>query len=327
MIFLPLAVRHGFVEIFMRILVTGASGYIGSRFARYMQSKRPQVELLLASRSGRCEWLEGLGRQVPLELGGTEPLVIPDSIDAVVHLAAANEIECVDVKKALQINVNGTWRLIEELAARSVKKFIYGSTIHVYGELSGRLTESSGVAIKHPYGFTHQMAEQLFEYASQRYGIEVKCLRFSNVIGAPADSRVSRWSLLVNDLCRQAIQKNRLEIRMPESRRDFLAMADACSSIEWALMNSSGCSGFDVFNIASGHCMTVLAMAELIATRANILLHKDVSVVLSGVERASGAANFVIDNSKALHWKWCPADDLISEIDSTLELCKENARV
>jgi nucleoside-diphosphate-sugar epimerase len=45
----------------------------------------------------------------------------------VVHLAAANEIECVDVKKALQINVNGTWRLIEELAARSVKKFIYGS--------------------------------------------------------------------------------------------------------------------------------------------------------------------------------------------------------
>jgi UDP-glucose 4-epimerase len=325
--FLLLAGRRGFVESIMRVLVTGASGYLGARFARYIVNKLPGVELLLASRSGDCDWLEGLGVQVALDFERAGPLSIPTSIDAVVHLAATNEIDCVDVNKALQTNVNGTWRLIEGMANHSVKRFIYASTIHVYGELHGRLTESSPVSVKHPYGFTHQMAEQLFEYAAQRYSLDVTCLRFSNIIGAPVDARVNRWSLLVNGLCCQAVQSGRLEIKTPESRRDFITMTDASAAIERALINDSCRSGFDVFNIASGRSMSVREMADLIAARAQVLMKKDVKVHAPNAGSGLRQSDFFIENSKARTWGWAPACELVAEIDATITLCMEAAHV
>jgi UDP-glucose 4-epimerase len=304
----------------MRILITGASGYLGANLALYLRRQHPSAELFLGSRSGNCPWLEGLGTQVAMDFDNNDCLSNLPKVDTVVHLAAANEIECVDVTRALDVNVTKTWRLIEGLSKQSAKNFIYGSTIHAYGELSGHLVETEKSTPKHPYGFSHQMAEQLFQYAAQTLGVKVTCLRFSNIVGAPVDGRVNRWSLLVNDLCQQAARNNLLEIKTPDSQRDFIALRDACSAINWAL--KAGPSGFSIYNISSGTCMTVLEMAELVASRAEIIFGIEIPIKCAEPKYVPAPKSFIIDNSAAVKWGWLPSNDLVQEIDATLRLCE-----
>jgi UDP-glucose 4-epimerase len=321
MIYIQIIVLHGCAEGGMRILIVGASGYLGARFARHFHEAHPKSELFLASTSGACQWLNGLGSQLSIDLDGQGPIKLPDKIDSVIHLAAINEHDCADVSRAVQINVKGTWQLIESAIAHNIKNFVYASTIHVYGPLNGDLFETSPVKTVHPYGFTHHMSEQLFEYAAAKFNISATCLRFSNVFGAPANMQVNRWTLLVNDLCRQAVQSKKMVLKSPESQRDFLAMPDACSAFEKAVLGYQEKSGFKVFNISSGKNVSVKVMADLIAQQALELLGEKIEIITESSGVATSGNNFLIHNSKAKSWGWTPKAEFAGEITSTLKLC------
>jgi UDP-glucose 4-epimerase len=252
-------------------------------------------------------------------------IALPKGIDTIVHLAALNEIDSANAGAALTINVQGTLQLIEAAAIQGVKNFVYASTIHVYGPLVGTLQETSCLHSQHPYGFTHHMAEQLLEYAAGKYGISATCLRFSNVIGAPANMSVNRWTLLVNDLCKQAVETKKMVLKSPESQRDFVAMPDVCAAIERAMGIDQKEVGFDVINISSGKSMRVIEMAQLIALHASRILNCKIEITCESCQTAA-PPEFRIDNSKALAWGWRPESNLVGEIEATLRLCVENEK-
>lgn len=310
----------------MRILIVGASGYLGARFAKHMHNLHPNCELLLGSTSGACRWLNGLGKQLLIKLDTTGALSLPDNIDSVVQLAAINEHDCADVSKALEVNVKGTWKLIESAIAHDIKHFVYASTIHVYGPLNGDLFESSPIKFIHPYGFTHHMSEQLLEYATSKHNVSATCLRFSNVIGAPADMQVNRWTLLANDLCQQAVRSKKLVLKSPESQRDFLAMPDACTALEKAVLECRVKKGFEVFNISQGRNLSVRTLAQIIAQEAGLLLGENIEIVTDSVGSPVSGNNFQIHNTKANAWGWAPKSELVTEIALTLRLCMEAPR-
>lgn len=307
----------------MKVLITGASGYLGARLASYLAHKNQKNELILASRSGNCPWLQGLGKQIALDLERSETLDLPSEIDVIVHLAAINEKDCAATARAVKVNVEGSWNLIESAIKHDIKRFVYASTIHVYGPLQGQLTESTIPISRHPYGFTHYMAEQLFEYAAYKYETSSTCLRFSNIVGAPANRQVNRWTLLINDLCRQAVQTQRLLIRSPESQRDFIAMSDACVAVEKAMTERHVPHAFDVFNISMGVNARVKDIAALVAHRATKLFGKEIVVVTNETSLEDSGEDFQIDNSKAKNWGWSPQSEFQGEIDQTLRLCME----
>lgn len=308
----------------MNILITGASGYLGARLSSFLKQHHPEHELILASRSGRCSWLNGLGKQIAMDLENNK-IQLPENIDAVVHLAALNELDCVDVKRALKVNVDGTWALIEAAVTGKVSRFVYASTIHVYGPLEGQLTEDSLPRGHHPYGFTHAMGEQIFQYATNKYGVAATCLRFSNIVGSPVDKQVNRWSLLVNDLCQQAIELGKLTLKSPDSLRDFIGMTDACLAVEKALNNSG--KSFEVFNISRGSNVKVRDVAELIAKRAEKLLGKQIEIVLPNSSSATQQPIFSLDATKAKKWGWSASSEIDWEIDATLLLCMKDSHV
>ena len=304
----------------MKILITGASGYLGARLSSFLKQHGSGYELFLASRSGRCPWLNGLGTQIAFDLESPK-IVLPEGLDAVVHLAAPNEIESADAKHAVKVNVVGTLNLIEAAVAHKVSRFVYASTIHVYGPLEGLLTEASVPRNYHPYGFTHVMGEQLFQYAAHKHGVSAVCLRFSNIVGSPIDKQVNRWTLLVNDLCRQAVESGKLTLKSPDSLRDFIGMSDACSAVEKAI-NSRG-KPFDIFNISKGANVKVRDVAELIAKRAGELLGKKIDIVVPNSGMPSLQTTFTIDATKAKNWGWSVNPEIDWEIDATLRLCME----
>ena len=95
--------------------------------------------------------------------------------------------------------------MVEAVADSAVKRLVYMSTVHVYGErMTGgaTLTEDMRPEPRAPYAIARLASEHLAA-ALSRKGIEVVVLRLTNSMGAPAHPAVDRWTLVANDLCRQ----------------------------------------------------------------------------------------------------------------------------
>ena len=93
----------------------------------------------------------------------------------------------------------------------------------------------------HPYATTHRAGEDVLAYFCRYHGFAGVALRLSNAFGAPMDLGVDRWTLLVNDLCRQAVEH----------------------LITYRQLWTEG--QYKVINVGSGKSRTVFEMADSVA--------------------------------------------------------------
>jgi dihydroflavonol-4-reductase len=171
----------------MRLLVTGGTGFIGSHLAEEGRRRGAEVVVLgLADRPEEKANVEGLTRQ------GVE--VIPGSItddelcrqavrrvSHVFHLAVAMREGGKSDEFFESINLDGTRRLLEASVAGGVKRFVYCSTIGIYGHRAPGITrEDSPFAPGNVYERTKVSAERLV----RRFGLDE---RLPFVILRPAD--------------------------------------------------------------------------------------------------------------------------------------------
>ena len=120
----------------MKILVTGAAGFIGSNFVRRSLALRPDLKITVLDSltyAGRLSNLEGLLEKITFVEGNIldKPLVenLVKDTDLVVHFAAEshNDNSLFDPEPFIQTNINGTFVLIQA-AARHGKRFHHVST-------------------------------------------------------------------------------------------------------------------------------------------------------------------------------------------------------
>ena len=192
----------------------------------------------------------------------------PDEIDVVIHLAAVNEIDCVKYpSEAVKINIDQTRMILENAISKGVKRFIYFSTVHVYGpSIAGDIDESILPRPAHPYAITHRAAEDYVIAAHDKKRINAMVIRLSNSFGAPVFPDVDRWTLLVNDICRQLVTTHTIKLNSNGCQfRDFITLTDVERCVGHLLSINPSESNI-IFNLASGKSLTVLAMAELIAS-------------------------------------------------------------
>jgi UDP-glucose 4-epimerase len=94
---------------------------------------------------------------------------------------------------------------------------------------------------------------------------ELLVLRLTNTVGAPDHPSVDPWSLLVNDLCRQATTSGTLELRSDGLQwRDFVPLATVCDAIAFACEPSGPTLAPGTYDLGSGRPRTVRSVAELI---------------------------------------------------------------
>lgn len=311
------------------VLVTGGLGYLGGRITRGLAgSKGYSVHITTRKKEcPPCPWLSP-DRCVQMDLADHRSVRSAcEGMDAIIHLAALNENEsAADPLRALLINGAGTLRLVEAAVSAGVRRVLYFSTAHVYGApLTGRITEETVPRPVHPYAITHRVAEDFVLAARSQGSLDGMVVRLSNGIGAPALADVDRWTLVGNDLCRQAVTGHALRLRTSGlQERDFIALSDVVRGTEHLLSLEADAPGDGLFNLGGECSMTIRSLAELVRERCTAVLgFTPTLAVPPGGQRPTGEPLvYSIDRLKATGFRL--EGRLVEEIDATLAFCREH---
>jgi UDP-glucose 4-epimerase len=190
-----------------------------------------------------------------------------DGCDAVLHLAGANEVvAATEPDAALRDTLLGSAHVAAAASDAGVRRVVYVSTVHVYGRALADDAIVSEATVPEPaavYGIARLASEHVIRAESIRSGGATVVLRLTNGIGAPVHPAVDRWSLVGNDLCRQAATTGALVLRSPGVQwRDFIALDDVLRAVESAITPGGLPDG--TYNLGSGAPMTILDLAALV---------------------------------------------------------------
>jgi UDP-glucose 4-epimerase len=308
------------------VLITGGLGFIGGRLSRKLSENH---NVIVSSRKKITPEIVKLYGEIQTiqhdQLLSKDKF--PENIDTVIHLAALNELDSVKYpSEAIRVNVDETRMILEASVEKGVKNFIYFSTAHIYGSpLQGTITESTCPVPVHPYAITHKAAEDYVAAASFQKKIKCIVIRLSNAFGAPITSRVNRWTLVANDLCRQAIEKGSLALLSNGCQyRDFVCLTDVENIISEVIKNGVGRLSHNIYNLGAGKSLRVLDLAKLIASSYNQIFGREIRIELPAGSRETiePPLHFSVDR---LHQEgFTPKNDFDNEIQGLLRFCKTN---
>ncbi|GMV18740.1 MAG: dTDP-glucose 4,6-dehydratase [Polyangiaceae bacterium] len=264
----------------MRILVTGAFGYVGGRVARALRQRGAEVVLSGRSVPSKARWARDFDVRIgDLAAGNVSSLA--EGIDVLVHLAALPAgMANADPTAAFAVSALATRKLIGECLNRGATRFIFASTAAVYGPNPlGSVTELTRTCASDAYSACHLAGEAFCNEANRIAGRPFAvALRLANVYGV-AVTEPERGSPVHNDLCRLAAREGTISLRSSgEQSRDLVWIEDVAQAIWLTATTPDARMGEPLFNLGGGLRMTVAELAERVAAIAGHRLGKQVEV-------------------------------------------------
>ena len=189
--------KSGEKSEFMRILVTGGAGYIGSHAVKALGNAGHEICVFDNLSTGH-EWAVLSGKLVK---GDLEDRAAIDRVlkefkpEAVMHFAAYIQVE-ESVREPLKYyrnNVANTLNLLEAMRASGVGNFIYSSTAAVYGIPEHiPVRETAPLLPSNPYGMTKVMVERVLADLAAATDFRYVALRYFNVAGADSGGQLGQ---------------------------------------------------------------------------------------------------------------------------------------
>jgi len=185
-----------------KILIIGASGFIGGHLVKEIL-KEPVKEVILYDNftRGKIDNIEKSLKDPRCKIfpygGDIRDIDVLDQAmqgcDYVFHLAAMWLLHCKDFPRtAFEVNVGGTFNVLEACVKHNVKKLIYSSSASVYGDaIETPMTEDHPFKNKNFYGATKIAGEAMCTAYNDRYGLEIVGLRYMNVYGPGQDQQAA----------------------------------------------------------------------------------------------------------------------------------------
>ncbi|MEY9932438.1 nucleoside-diphosphate-sugar epimerase [Catenulispora sp. GP43] len=235
------------MEALVRIMVTGAEGYLGGVVTQRLLRRGHEVVSIDAGYFANLPGPKSSSRDVR-DLDGADL----DGIDGIVHLAALSNDACSELHQDVCVDVNEVHsvRLAHMARQHGIARFVFASTCSVYGAGGGRpAIESDTVNPLSVYAVTKHRAEQRIS-ALAGDGFTPVILRFATLFGPSPNMRTD---LVVNRMAASAVTRGRIELTGAATNyRPILHVRDAAADVEAALAGDLSRTA-RCFNVAAAH--------------------------------------------------------------------------
>src|SRR5918992_1361283 len=255
-----------------RIVVIGGAGLIGSHAVDHLV-KEDVKDILIYDNfvRGRPENLETAlkdPRVKIFDVGGdimqTDILESAlEGADGVLHFAALWLLQCHDFpRSAFDVNVRGTFNVMEACVRKGVKRLVYSSSASVYGDaVEEPMTEDHPFNNKNFYGATKIAGEAMLRAFHHRYGLDYVGLRYMNVYGPRQDYQGAYIAVIMKML--DAIDRGEGPTVLGDGSEafDFVAVED-CALANVRAMQADASDRF--YNVGTGRRTSLRELAQML---------------------------------------------------------------
>lgn len=254
----------------MKALVTGGAGFIGSHLTQLLLEKGHEVVVLDNLRSGRLtnfNEFKNNSRLTFIEADIREPKEIRphfEGIDWVFHLAAlADVVPSIEAPRDyFEVNVDGTFNVLECAKEAGVKRFLYTASSSCYGIPDKYPTaETATIQPQYPYALTKFLGEELVMHWEQVYKLPSLSLRLFNVYGPRARTTGTYGAVFGVFLTQKLNNRPMTVVGDGTQTRDFTFVKDVARAFLAAA--DSTVTG-EVLNVGSGNHYSVNQIVELL---------------------------------------------------------------
>lgn len=254
----------------MRALITGGAGFIGSHLTELLLAQGEEVLVIDNLSSGRMDNLTHIENHPGYSFHEIdirdrfrlEPLF--EGVDWVFHLAGlADIVPSIENPRAyFEVNVDGTFNVLEAARKYRCKRFIYAASSSCYGiPYLYPTPETAPASPQYPYALTKYLGEQLVMHWCQVYGVEAISLRLFNVYG-PRSRTCGTYGAVFGVFLAQKLHGKPFTVVGDGSQtRDFTFVSDVAQAFLQAAQ--SPLSG-EIFNVGSSNHYSINRLVELL---------------------------------------------------------------
>ncbi|MFB8147836.1 GDP-mannose 4,6-dehydratase [Microbacterium sp. NPDC056003] len=255
----------------MKVLLTGADGFIGSHLAEQLVRDGHDVRALVLYNSFDSRgWLDGLAPEVAAEIeflpgDVRDPALMMSAVrgrEAVLHLAALIAIPYSYAAPDLyvQTNIQGTVNLLNAARAADVGRFIHTSTSEVYGTARYvPMDEAHPLQGQSPYSASKIAADQMVNAYYTSFALPALTIRPFNTFGP----RQSARAVIPTIISQLAAGKREVQLGALTPTRDFTYVPDTVAGFTAALTSTAGVG--EVVNLGVGFEVSIGETFDLIA--------------------------------------------------------------
>lgn len=294
---------------YVRVLVTGGTGYIGAHFVRLLAERGDRVIVVDDGETGDASRIPGFHLErfdlaSDMAVATLSTILREHSIDLVVHFAARKQVGESVYRPAwyFQQNVTGLANLLLAMEQANVRQFIFSSSASVYAPSDAPVTEESPTKPLSPYGETKLIGEWLVRDSTLAWPLKAVSLRYFNVAGAASPELGDTTALNLIPMVIEKIVAGEAPIIFGDNYatpdgtciRDYVHVQDVVEAhlaVVGALHDLE--AGHHIFNVGSGSGTSVREIVDAVLAVADVDLvatiegrrEGDAAVVIASVDR------------------------------------------